>query len=219
MQSRGERHPCELADLHGKRLVCISETADGARLNEPLVKELCGGDTIKARRMRENFWEFRPSHQVLLTTNHRPVVRGTDHGIWRRLLLIPFTVTIDEARQDNQLQQKLRGELGLILRWAVDGCLAWQRDGLNPPACVIEATQEYRTESDSFARWFDERCLVAEHACCKAGDAFGDYMAWCEKLGERHLTQTAFGRRILEKPFTKTKTRDGYRYDGFGLIL
>lgn len=217
--SRGERHPCDLADLHGKRLVFASETGEGQRFNEPLVKELCGGDTIKARRMRENPWAFEPSHQLFLSTNHRPVVKGTDNGIWRRILLIPFAVTFDGTRDDKFLRKKLRQEMGSIAKWAVEGCLAWQRDGLDPPASVVNATQEYRTESDTFARWFDERCQVEEHAWCKAGEAFENYSQWCQQFRERGITQTAFGRRIVEKPFTKTKTRDGYRYDGFGLIL
>ncbi len=130
MATKGDRHPTELADLHGKRFVAAVETADGGRLSEALVKELTGGDSIRARRMREDFWQFRPSHTVVLATNHKPTIRGTDHGIWRRIRLVPFTVTIPDAEQDKQLTSKLRAEWPAILRWAVAGCIDWQRNGL-----------------------------------------------------------------------------------------
>lgn len=107
MASRGERHPTELADLYGARLVAITETGDGQRLDERLVKETTGGDTIRARRMREDFWQFKPSHLSVLVTNHQPIVRGTDNGIWRRLRLVPFTVTIPEADQDRSFRRSV----------------------------------------------------------------------------------------------------------------
>ena len=92
---KGDRHPTALAGLHGKRFVVCTETSEGARLDEALVKEMTGGDAITARRMREDFWTFAPTHKIALVTNHKPTVRGTDHAIWRRLRLIPFTVTLD----------------------------------------------------------------------------------------------------------------------------
>ena len=138
---RGEGHPTELTDLFGARFVSIAETADGQRLDEGLVKMLTGGERIRARRMREDFWEFQPTHTPFLATNYKPVVRGSDHGIWRRLKLIPFTATFvdpaergehpDAPLKDKSLPQKLKAESPGILRWIVDGCIAWQRQGLN----------------------------------------------------------------------------------------
>jgi P4 family phage/plasmid primase-like protien len=118
-------HPTELADLFGARLVASVEVEDGRRLAESLVKQLTGGDRIKARRMREDFWEFAPTHKVFLAANHKPVVRGTDHAIWRRIKLVPFDVVIPKGEQDSRLPKKLRAELPGILAWAVHGCLEW----------------------------------------------------------------------------------------------
>jgi putative DNA primase/helicase len=115
-------HPTELADLFGMRLVASIEVEDGRKLAEGLVKQLTGGDRVKARRMRENFWEFEPTHTVFMAVNHKPIVKGTDLGIWRRIRLIPFTETIAPADQDKQLPEKLRAELPGVLAWAVEGC-------------------------------------------------------------------------------------------------
>jgi len=131
MVRKGEAHPTERADLHGKRFVSCVEAGEGRRLAEALVKELTGGDRVRARRMREDFWEFSPSHKIWLAANHKPVVRGTDHAIWRRIKLVPFTVTIPDHQQDRDLPNKLKGELSGILNWAVMGCTEWQAEGLN----------------------------------------------------------------------------------------
>ncbi|WP_168206581.1 phage/plasmid primase, P4 family [Lacipirellula limnantheis] len=221
MASRGERHPTELADLFGKRLVAITETGDGQRLDERLVKETSGGDTIRARRMREDFWQFKPSHLSVLVTNHKPVVRGTDNGIWRRLRLVPFTVTIPEAQQDKRLPTKLLNERGAILRWMVQGCVEWQRSGLQAPPQVMAATEEYRGESDTFGQWFDEH-LKAEPslgymASVKASAAFASYKAWCEEIGERNLSNRRFGERMAER-ITGKRVSNGTYYEGISWI-
>ena len=108
--ARDGKHPTEVADLQGRRFVCSVETDEGRRLAEAAVKSLTGGDTVKARRMHENFWEFSPTHKLALVTNHKPKVTGTDHAIWRRLRLIPFEVTIPDAEQDKTLPAKLQAE-------------------------------------------------------------------------------------------------------------
>lgn len=197
MNRRHESHPTDLADLYGKRLVILSETKDGQKLDEGMVKAVTGGDLIRARRMRENFWEFAPSHLPLIVTNHKPVVRGTDYGIWRRLRLIPFNVTIPPERQDKHLTEKLLNELPAILRWMVAGCLDWQRTGLRDPPCVLAATEQYRVESDTFAQWFAEQMVVDQASECKAADAFRNYRDWCEQASEQSLNQTQFGQRMI----------------------
>src|SRR5690606_27269542 len=140
--------------LFGKRLVVCCETEDNRRFAEAAVKELCGGDTVKARRMREDFWSFKPSHTLMLVTNHKPVVKGTDNGIWRRLRLIPFNQRFwdpnrgesgpPELQADSRLKDKLRPELAGIVAWLVRGCIEWQREGLGQPDEVTAATAEYR---------------------------------------------------------------------------
>jgi putative DNA primase/helicase len=155
----GNQHPTAIADLQGRRLIVCSEIEAGRTFNEARVKQTTGGDRLSARRMREDFWEFEPSHKTWIAANHKPVIRGADEGIWRRIVLLPFTVAIPEADVDPELYDKLATELPGILNWAIEGCLAWQRDGLRPPAAVTDAVKEYREESSRFAEFFDERCL------------------------------------------------------------
>jgi putative DNA primase/helicase len=143
---RGETHPTERAILFGKRLVVDMESAEGARLNEQFVKQMTGGDKITSTRMREDFWDFWPTHKVLLCTNHKPKIKETKDAIWRRLRLIPFTVRIPDEEQDKELPRKLRVESPGILAWCVRGCLEWQRHGLAEPDEVKAATKKYRIE-------------------------------------------------------------------------
>lgn len=216
MASRGERHPTELADFHGKRLVTICETGDGQRLDERLLKEVTGGDTIRARRMREDFWQFTPSHSTVLVTNHKPVVRGTDYGIWRRLRLIPFTVTIPLERQDKQLPKKLRDELPLILRWMVQGCLEYQKCGLHAPACVMAATETYKQDSDTFATWFNESMELVPDERIKSSIAWSHYQSWAEENRERPIGRKTFGQR-MEEASSGRHTSNGVWYLGVRL--
>src|SRR5208282_5449458 len=125
-----------------------------------LVKELTGGDKIAARRMRENWWEFNPTHKAILVTNHKPEIRGTDHAIWRRIRLIPFTVTFPEDKQDKHLGEKLKAEAPGILRWMVEGCQEWQKHGLGTPEVVMVATAEYRSEQDRLAQFLEQECVT-----------------------------------------------------------
>lgn len=141
--AKQDTHPTERADLFGKRLVACVEVEDGRRLAESLVKELTGGDRVRARRMREDFWEFPATHKIWLAANHKPTVRGIDLGIWRRIKLLPFTVVIPDDQQDKDLPVKLLDELPGILAWAVEGCRQWLVDGLREPACVRSATGDY----------------------------------------------------------------------------
>lgn len=213
MASHSERHPTELADLYRARLVAVCETGEGQRLDERLCKELTGGDTIRARRMREDFWQFQPSHTAYLVTNHKPTVRGVDHGLWRRLRLIPFNVVIPDEKQDKTLGKKLDAELGLILRWMVQGCLEWHRNGLNPPQTVMAATSDYRTESDTFGIWFDEAMRVDVEGEVRAADAFKAYQEWCKDANEKPANMRRFGDRMSERISGKRKC-SGIIYEG-----
>ncbi len=219
MATKNDRHPTELADLHGKRFVAAVETADGGRLSEALVKELTGGDSIRARRMREDFWQFRPSHSVVLATNHRPIIRGTDHGIWRRIKLVPFVVTIPDHKQDKQLTTKLRGEWPAILRWAVAGCLDWQRNGLQAPDEVSDATSGYRADMDVLGEFIEDCCITGPNCEVRASDLYHRYRRWADARGEFVETQTKFGGRIAERGFEKKRAVSGHVvYSGIGLL-
>jgi putative DNA primase/helicase len=220
MVDRTGRHPTEKADLFGMRLVAANESGDGGRLSEETVKQLTSRENIRARRMREDSWEFTPSHTVILATNHKPEIRGTDYGIWRRIHLIPFSVTIPPIERDKELASKLRAEWPAILRWAVAGCLAWQQNGLQPPGEVLEATSDYQSEMDVLGEWVEERCVVGPTCEARAGDLYGSYKAWATDRSEKPMTQTKFGVRLAERGFTKgrSSTTGHVCYKGVGLL-
>lgn len=196
-------HPTELAALHGVRFAPCTEVEDGARLAESLVKQLTGGDKITARRMREDFWQFSPTHKIWLAANHKPEIRGSDYAIWRRIKMVPFTVTIPKADQDPRLPEKLKEEMPGILDWAVRGCLEWQAEGLGEPREVTQATDSYRAESDLLAAFIDERCVVEAGATVKFSDLWGAWQDWCRESGEDSGTKMKFGKRLDEQGVEK----------------
>ena len=214
---RGDNIPNDVARLRGSRLVTAVEAEEGRRLAESLVKQMTGGDKLAARFLHAEWFEFRPTFKVFLGTNHKPTIRGTDHAIWRRIRLIPFTVTIPEAEQDKELAVKLRTELPGILAWAVRGCLAWQRDGLGMPEEVQRATEDYRSEMDVLGSFLEDCCIITDGAMTQASVLYQAYRDWCEENGERPVTGTRFGRRMTERGFDKV--RDTYVYYlGLGLL-
>ncbi len=214
LQKYGNEHPTALTDLHGKRFVACIETDDGRRMAESLVKELTGGDIIRARRMREDYWEFSPTHKVVLACNHRPTVRGTDHAIWRRLRLVPFSVVIPPHERDKHLPAKLRAELAGILAWAVRGCLDWQRQGLGEPKAVVEATAEYQTAEDTLRNFIQDCCTTGPGARVKAAALLDSYREWS---GDRHITVRKLTGILTEVGIQKY-TNNGLWYRGVGLL-
>jgi putative DNA primase/helicase len=211
--------PNDIARLKGIRLVTAIETEEGKRLAESLVKQATGGeDKMVGRFLHHEFFEFKPTFKIFFATNHKPVIRGTDHAIWRRIRLIPFTVTIPEIEQDKELPEKLRGELPGILAWAVRGCLAWQREGLGTPEEVKRATANYRIESDVLAAFLAECTVQRFDAHIRAGEFYQAYKSWCEKNSERPITGTVFGRRLTEMGLDKYRDAHGWQYVGIGLL-
>ncbi len=192
-------HPTELADLFGMRLVASIEVEEGRRLAESLVKQLTGGDRVKARRMRQDFWEFESTHTVFMAVNHKPEVRGVDNAIWRRLRLIPFIETIPPAEQDKKLPEKLRGEHPGILTWAVQGCREWQGEGLQAPDEVRKATGEYRSEMDVIGAFLKDCCETGSGLRVGVTELYKEYEQWCEAGGERSETRRKFNARLKER--------------------
>lgn len=213
LESRTERHPTEIADLRGRRAVACVEVGEGRRFAEETVKRLTGGDLLKARMMRRDFFEFRPTHKLWVAANHKPIVRGTDEAIWRRLPLIPFEVTFRDPEvarpgqpvKDKALFEKLQREATGILARAVRAAGEWFRDGLNPPAVVLAATADYRAEQDLLGAFIEECCEVGEHEWDTAGALYATYRRWCEDAGERPATQRAFGLALRERGFERRK--------------
>jgi putative DNA primase/helicase len=185
LRRKFEGHPTDLARLYRRRMVGASESGEGAALDETLVKWLTGGDTISAREMRQDFFDFAPTHTLFLQTNHRPAISGTDNGIWRRVLLVPFTVTfhpVESGRTpvlDSSLKDTLRSEAPGILRWMVDGHRAWHEQGLAPPPDVRAAVEEYRHAADHATRWAED-CLAFEANATATSEELRELASrWC----------------------------------------
>ncbi len=216
VQRHHEQHPTERADLFGRRFVATVETDEGKRLAESLLKQVTGGDKIRARHLHKDFFEFDPTHKIVLAANHKPAVRGTDHAVWRRIKLVPFTVTIPEEERDKELPRKLRAELPGIMAWAVRGCLEWQRSGLGEPEEVRSATNEYRVEQDSVASFLNECCVVNGEVRAKAAALLDSYQRFS---GDRDMTATMFGRKLRERGFRDDRGTGGCRFwRGIGLL-
>lgn len=205
MAKRGDSHPTEKTTLFGTRLALATETEEGRVLNVAFVKQMTGGDKISARRMREDFWEFDPTHKVQLSTNHKPVIRETKDAMWERVLLIPWTVQIPKAERDKRLAEKLQGEASGILARLVRACLDWQRDGLSVPDAVRLATDSYREDMDVLGTFLGDLCVVVAGAHDTADRLFTAYEKWAEGNNERGLSQTKFGTSLSERGFERVR--------------
>lgn len=211
--------PNDIARLAGVRFVVGSEIERGKRLNESLIKDLTGQDVITARFLRKEFFDFRPVFKLWLYGNHKPIVRGTDHGIWRRIRLVPFTVQIPKDKQDKRLAEKLTAELPGILAWAVRGCLLWQQEGLQPPDEVAEATKSYKSEMDLLGTFIDECCVLNPLAKARKGDVFSEYQKWAKLSGYEPVGKIEFGRMLAERNgIQDAKESNGWKWIGLGLV-
>ena len=163
-------------------------------------------------------FKTHPTFKIFLATNHKPVIKGTDHAIWRRIRLVPFTVTIPDEEQDKALNDKLREELPGILAWAVRGCLAWQKQGLGAPEEVLNATQDYKNEMDILGSFLEECCVEEGYAHVTSKALYQAYEQWCEANGEDPMSQRALGPRLQERGFIKERTSHFRGWQGLGLL-
>jgi len=217
LEAHGDRHPTELAMLAGPRLVVAQEIDDGRQWALSRIKTMTGGDPIRARFMRGDFFEFQPVFKLVLAANHRPGLRNVDVAMRRRLRLVPFTVTIAPERRDPHLFDALVAEAEGILAWMVEGCLAWQREGLNPPAAVTAATGDYFDDEDTFSTWLAERTARGPGEV-GSGELYADYSAWSEARGERPVSHRRFTRTLEDHGITRERTRTGRRFLGLRLV-
>lgn len=179
-----------------------TEAEDGAQLAESLVKQITGGDKLVARFLYHNAFEYDPAFKLFLITNHQPIVKGDDHAIWRRIRLIPFDITIPEEQRDHKLQSQLLAELPGILNWAVEGCLAWQREGLNPPPCVVVATMAYRSDMDILGDWIDECCVTGAtvlETITPVSHLYASFEQWASASDLRAMSRNAFSRSFTNE--------------------
>jgi putative DNA primase/helicase len=179
---------------------------------------MTGRDTITARFMRAEWFDFKPEFTPWLATNHKPQVRGTDKAIWDRIRLIPFTVTIPDAEQDLELPDKLRVELPGILAWAVEGCIEWQEERLGNPPEVAAATETYRAEQDILANFIEDSCVLGEDKKAAAKDLYAAYRKWCQENGEDPIGKVAFGTKLGERGLGPSRTGGERRWRGIGLV-
>ena len=213
----GDRIPTDIASLKGKRVAFASESPEGKELDEPAVKSLTGGDTLTARHMRQDFFDFRPTHQLWLTTNHRPAVRETTTAIWSRLLLVPFTRSFAEDA-DLDLLEKLRGEGSGILGWIVEGARAWQQQGLNPPEAVRAAVTEYRSAEDTLANFLEQHCAQQEGAEVSSAALYHAFTRWCDQTGEDVCSQRRLGTMLAERGYKQGRRARTRFWRGIELV-
>jgi putative DNA primase/helicase len=207
----------DVAKLHGARLVKAAESQKQAALDEATVKEVTGGDTISARFLFKEFFDFRPQFKIWLATNHRPSIQGTDDAIWRRIKLIPFDQQFTGKQRDSKLRDKLEAELSGILAWAVRGCLEWQRQGLGSAPVVDKATLEYRRESDAVGRFLSDRCTNQSTDQVGGRELFAAYAEWCGSKGEKAESNNTFAKALDQRGIGKKRTSKGTVYLGVGL--
>jgi putative DNA primase/helicase len=204
-----DKHPTDLAMLRGARLVTASETEEGRAWAESRIKQMTGGDPIKARFMRQDFFEYTPQFKLLLVGNHQPTLRNVDDAARRRFNIVPFIHK--PTAPDRNLETKLRAEWPGILRWMIDGCLIWQRSGLVRPQILLDATNEYFTEQDSIRQWIDERCDTSKSTLSDTStNLFRSWTAWATANGEKQGTAKWFAQALRLHgftPFRKTKAR------------
>ena len=216
--SKYDRHPTELAMLRGARLVTATETEEGRRWAESRIKQLTGGDRISARFMRQDFFQFSPTFKLLIAGNHKPRLNAVDEAMRRRFHLIPFEASFRGRKRIKDMEERLKEELAAIMQWAIDGCIAWQEQGLKPPERVRAATQAYFTNQDIFGEWLSE--------CCQRGPDFWEtptrlFNSWREFAKSAHYstgTKAVFNDRMESFGFHRDKDwKQGRKWVGLKL--
>jgi putative DNA primase/helicase len=199
--------------------VTAQETEEGRRWAESRIKALTGGDPIKARFMRQDFFEYSPQFKLIIAGNHKPGLRSVDDAIRRRLYLIPFAAWITKEECDPDLVEKLKDEWPGILAWMVDGCLSWQDRRLAPPVMVQAATDEYLEDEDAMALWIKERCKTIGYGGTESTLLYGDWCQWAQAAGEQPGSQKAFSQALATKGFQKDPDARHATFLGIALVV
>lgn len=211
IERRHEQHPTEMADLAGARAVFSTEVGRGARLDEAKVKALTGGDMQKARYMRQDFFEFPQTWTILLLVNHKPSIAGTDNGIWRRVRLIPWDVSLAEdderRRPQGEVIDEMVSEGAAVLGWLVEGLRDWQREPRWRAATVSAATSEYRGEQDRLAAFVGDCCVEGPHLSAPASELYETYESWAQKVAQEPLSKNRFGEALRERGYQSQQRR------------
>ena len=206
----------DIARLAGARFVTSAEPSEGMRINEGLLKQISGEDVVTARKLYGNEFDFTPHFKLWMSTNHKPIIRGTDNGIWRRIRIIPFNACFEGRQKDLTLKYKLVKELPGILRWAIDGCLLWQAEGLVMPRAVQQATDAYRAEMDVISGFLGSCCVTGQQYEENASRLYAAYCSWAESNHEYVMSSTKFGTE-LSKRFERVRKNPKWYYRGVAL--
>jgi putative DNA primase/helicase len=219
--ARTERHPTELAGLLGARLVTASETEEGRRWAEARIRELTGNDTIETRFMRQDFFNFKPQFKLLFSGNHMPTLRTVNKAITRRFNRIPFAVTIADAQVNRHLTDELKAEWPGVLKWAIEGCLEWQRIGLSPPKVVTEATESYLESEDVLGAWLDECCKLDVNAWESSTSLYKSWRNWAMDRDTWIGDEKSFLQRLEDRGgcFRRGKNKEKTARGFYGLKL
>jgi putative DNA primase/helicase len=218
MRKNGDQNTNDIARLRGTRFVTTTEAEQGRRLSEPLIKKITGNDQMTARFLYGEFFNFMPTFKIFMATNHKPVIKGTDYGIWRRIKLIPFTTRIPEEKQDKHLELKLREEASGILNWLLEGTHRWKQEGLKAPPAILNATDEYRGEMDVIGNFLKECCIQKPGVTIRIRELFKAYQEWCEENNEHAVSERFLGLRLKEMGFERSRTADARYWWGLGLL-
>lgn len=211
----------DIARLKGMRLVTTSEIEQGRQISESLIKMVTGEDALTARFLYGEYFSFKPTFKIFMATNHKPKIRGADNGIWRRIKMIPFTVTIPPEQRDKNLTEKLIAENSGILNWLLKGYAMWKKEGLEEPAAVREANEEYRMDMDSVGTFVTD-CLELDASLqwrLPTNLLYQTYIKWCSKSNERVMSQKWFGMRMSEKGFKRVITNGQRLWCGLAVKL
>lgn len=218
MHTPFQGHPTELAQLRGKRLAISSEIEDGQYWAESRIKELTGDETLTARFMRHDFFEFRQSQKHLVVGNHKPRLKGGDAAIARRFVLVPFLAKFSGDKRDPRMLERLQAEAPAVLAWAIEGAMKWRAEGLGIPAAVADASQAYMAENDDLQMWIDECCVLTSSARTKATPLYGNYLGWLKARGQHAPSMKTWADRLSTVPgITKRKSNGTIVYDGIGV--
>lgn len=215
----GEQHPTIFAGLHGKRFVTTIEVGRGRKMDEPLLKMLTGGDVISARRVYEDFWEFKPTHKIFLAANHKPIISADDYAVLRRILIFSFDAFfwdkekgeqgLEGYERDGNVSEKLAAEFPGILARLVRGCLEWQQQGLQPPQDVLAGGVEYQEEMDFFGAWVKEKTVPIPGVMTGFSFLYGSYTDWAIANGAPKLSRHALSTQLQKLKYKKGRTTTG----------
>lgn len=218
MATKHDAHPTGQAALQSRRLAVCMETAHARQLDAPTAKQLTGGDTITARYMRQDFFSFEPSHTLVMVTNHKPVVSGSDDALWRRLAVVPFEQTFSGVKVKPDLKEQFMADPDAVLSWMVEGWIAYREQGLAVPGGVRAATAAYKADSDAVGRFIGERLYLTPAGHVQSSVLYAEWQKWCASSGEDPVTQKAFSEELSRRGYGKAPTRRGVLWKGFTLL-